>query len=436
MKKSLLLIMSLSMVLALAACGGKSNESTSNANQESNSTEATQGSGDTAAAQDELKPEPGAKLVVWSSGTEKVLVDEAIKAFKEKYGVDVEFQEVGPDKSIERMTTDGPAGVGADVFLAVHDRIGSAVQAGIILPNDYFEEETKANNSEKAIDALTIDGTLYGFPNSVETTAVFYNKDLVPQPPKTWDDVIKFAKTFNDPAKQKYSYMWENGNGYWNFGFLGGYGAYVFGKNGTDPTDIGLNTEGAIESMKFFQSLKKDVLPLKTADITSDIKKSLFTEGKLAMNVSGPWDTASLKEAVKNLGVMEYPTLPNGKQMMPFSGVKAFLINANSKYPNAARLFAHMITSEEFQIRDFELLGNLPSNIKATENDKIKNDPFASVFLKQFDSSVPMPKIQEMSAFWGVHEATFTSIWNDGVDPKVALDDMAKKMKDSISSNK
>ncbi|OPA76060.1 maltose ABC transporter substrate-binding protein [Paenibacillus selenitireducens] len=436
MKKMLLLILTLTMVLALAACGGKSSETSTSTNPESKPTEtATQGEGD-AAAQDELTPEPGAKLVVWSSGTEKVLVDEAIKAFKEKYGIDVEFQEVGPDKSIERMTTDGPAGVGADVFLAVHDRIGSAVQAGIILPNDFHEEETKANNTPKAIDALTIDGILYGYPNSVETTAVFYNKDLVPQPLKTWDEVINFAKTFNDPGKQKYTYMWENGNGYWNFGFLGGYGAYVFGKDGSDPTDIGLNTDGAIESMKFFQSLKKDVLPLKTADVTSDIKKSLFTEGKLAMNVSGPWDTISLKEAVKNLGVMEYPTLPNGKQMQPFSGVKAFLVNANSKYPNAAKLFAHLITSEEFQIKDFELLGNLPSNTKAAENEKIKNDPFASVFLKQFGNSTPMPKIQEMNAFWGVHEATFTSIWNDGVDPKVALDDMVKKMKDSIASSK
>ncbi|WP_314590248.1 maltose ABC transporter substrate-binding protein [Paenibacillus terrigena] len=431
MKKMLVLMLTLTMVLAISACGGKAKESTTESTQQP-----TTKTEEAAATEEEFLPEPGAKLVVWSSGTEKVLVDEAAKAFKEKYGIDVEFQEVGPDKSIERMTTDGPAGVGADVFLAVHDRIGSAVQSGIILPNDYHEEETKANNSDKAIEALTIDNILYGYPNSVETTAVFYNKDLVPEAPKTWDDVIKFAKTFNDPKKQKYAYMWENGNGYWNFGFLGGYGAYVFGKDGSDPSDIGLNNEGGVEAMKFYQSLKNTVLPLKTADITSDIKKSLFTEGKLAMNVSGPWDTISLKEAVKNLGVMEYPTLPNGQPMKPFSGVKAFLVNANTKYPNAAKLFANLITSEEFQIKDFELLGNLPSNKKAAENDKIKNDPFASVFLKQFENSVPMPKIQQMNAFWSVHEATFTSIWNDGVDPKVALDDMVKKMQDSIASSK
>lgn len=434
MKKIVFLMLSLTMVVALSACGSKTDESSSSATAQDTAVK-TETTGDAAAAEEELTPEPGAKLVVWSSGTEKALVDAAATEFKSKYGIDVQFQDVGPDKSIERMTTDGPAGVGADVFLAVHDRLGAAVQAGIILPNDFFEEETKAENSPKAIDALTLDNMLFGYPISVETTAVFYNKELVPNPPKTWDEVIEFAKTFNDPAKQKYAYMWENSNGYWNFGFLGGYGAYVFGKDGTDPSDIGLNTDGAVESMKFFQSLRQSVLPLKTTDITADIKKSLFAEGKLAMNVSGPWDTASLKEAVKDLGVMEYPTLPNGQPMKPFSGVKAFLVNANTKYPNAAKLFANLITSEEFQVKNFELLGNLPSNTKAAANEKIQNDAFASVFLKQFENSTPMPKISEMSAFWSVHEATFNTIWNDGTDPKVALDDMVKKMKDSISAN-
>ncbi|WP_263280397.1 hypothetical protein [Paenibacillus darwinianus] len=40
------------------------------------------------------------------------------------------------------------------------------------------------------------------------------------------------------------------------------------------------------------------------------------------MNASGPWDTGSLKESIKNLGVAPYPTLPNVQPMKPFSGVK------------------------------------------------------------------------------------------------------------------
>jgi arabinogalactan oligomer/maltooligosaccharide transport system substrate-binding protein len=190
-----------------------------------------------------------------------------------------------------------------------------------------------------------------------------------------------------------------------------------------------------VEAAKFFQSLK-DILPIKAADIKADIKTSLFTEGKLAMNVSGPWQTQEFIKGVKNLGVMEYPTLPNGKPMMPFSGVKGFLVNASTKYPIAAKMFAQLITSEEFQVKNFEMFGSLPANKNVAASEKVSSDPFASVFLKQFDNSTPMPKIAEMNAFWSTHEAVLSSLWNDKADPQKTMDDWAKKMKDAIASSK
>ncbi|WP_276357479.1 sugar ABC transporter substrate-binding protein [Cohnella caldifontis] len=442
MKRSKWLTVTLVFALAsvMSACGSnKSDEGASASPSASAAAPSESAPASTAAAsEDEVKPEEGAKLVVWYSASEKALIDEAAKAFKEKYGIDVEYQDVGPDKSIEKIITDGPAGVGADVFLAVHDRLGSAVQAGVVLPNDLHEEESKANNSQKAVDAWTIDGQLYGYPMSVETTAVFYNKDLVPNgaAPKTWDEVIHFAKTYNDANAKKYAYMWEVGNGYWSWGYFGGYGAYVFGKDGSDGSDIGLNKPEGVEAAKFFESLH-DILPIKAADIKADIKTSLFTEGKLAMNVSGPWQTQEFIKAMGDkVGVAEYPTLPNGKPMMPFSGVKGFLVNAYTKYPIAAKLFAELVSSEQFQQKNFELFGSLPSNKNVAASDKVTSDPFASVFLKQFDNSTPMPKIAEMNAFWSTHEAALSSLWNDQTDPQKTMDEWAKKMSDAIASSK
>lgn len=438
MKKSKLSMLSLvlALVFVLSACGGKGNNETSPSASAPAAESPSASASASAPAEEEYKPEDGAKLVVWYSASEKALIDEAAKVFKEKYGIEVEHQDVGPDKSIEKMITDGPAGVGADVFLAVHDRLGSAVEAGVVLPNDIHEEESRANNTDKSVSAWEIDGQLYGYPLSVETTAMFYNKDLIAEAPKTWDEVITFAKTFNDTKAQKYAYMWEAGNGYWSWGFFGGYGAYVFGKDGTDAADIGLNNAGGVEAAKFFQSLKDQILPIKAADIKADIKTSLFTEGKLAMNISGPWQTGEFKKGVKNLGVAEYPTLPNGKPMMPFSGVKGFLVNADSKYPIAAKLFAQLVSSEEFQLKNFEMFGSLPSNKNVAASEKVSGDPFASVFLKQFDNSTTMPKIAAMNAFWGTHEAALSSLWNDNADAQKTMDDWAKKIKDSIATSK
>lgn len=431
-QKMMVTVVALIMVFTLAACGqGNKNEPAAVENNTVNNAAAN----NAAPAEEEFKPEEGAKLLIWDGGEQKPFIEEVGKAFKEKYGVEVTFTEVGADKSVERMITDGPAGIGADVFVAVHDRTGSAVSSGVILPNDQFEEATKAETFDTALQAVTQDGILYGYPKSVETTAVFYNKDLVPQVPTTWDEVVTFAKTFNDTKNNKFAYMWDAGSSYWGYGFFGGYNAYVFGKDGTDATDIGLNNDGGVEAAKFFQSLT-EILPLKSADINGDIRKSLFTEGKLAMNVSGPWDSGSYKEGVKNLGVAPYPNLPNGQPMKPFSGVKAYFVNAYTKYPNAAKLFANFASSAEYQKRNFELTGLLPSNKVLAEDATIKNDPIASGFLKQFENSVPMPSIPEMAQYWAPMDSALASIWNDKIDPKTAMDNAVKQMKDNIATGK
>ncbi|AJY73542.1 sugar ABC transporter substrate-binding protein [Paenibacillus beijingensis] len=431
LQKMMVALTALVMVFSLAACsqGQESNEPAAEGQQQANA------GGSTAAAEEEFKPEEGAKLLVWDAGEQKDFIAEIGKSFKEKYGVEITFADVGADKSMGQMVTDGPAGVGADVFTAVHDRTGSGAQAGIILPNDQFEEETKAESYDTAIQAVSHEDILYGYPRAVETTAVFYNKDLVSQPPATWEEVVTFAKQFNDVKNNKFAYMWDAGSSYFNYGIFGGFGAYLFGANGTDATDIGMNKPEAIEAAKFYQSLT-EILPLKSSDINGDIRKSLFAEGKLAMNVSGPWDTGSLKESVKNLGVVPYPALPNGQPMKPFSGVKALYVSAYTKYPNAAKLFARELASAENQKLQYEKFGLLPANKVLAEDAAIKSDPIATGFLKQFENSVPMPSIPEMAQFWAPMDSTLASMWNDKADPQQAMDYMVKQMKDSIASGK
>ncbi|MCM3784680.1 maltose ABC transporter substrate-binding protein [Neobacillus mesonae] len=424
-KKFSFMTLSLAMTVFLAACG-----SGNNAPAESEPAPDTEAP---PAELEELLPEEGAALTVWDGGDQKGFIEEVAKAFEEKYGVKVSFTELGADKAMSQMVTDGPAGVGADVFAGVHDQTGQGVTAGVIMPNDWFEEDTRARNSEVAVNALTYDGILYGYPKSVETTAVFYNKDLIDAVPADWDGVKEFAGTFNDTKNNKFAIMWDVGNGYSSFPFYGGYGAYVFGSDGTDPTDIGLNSEQGVEAAAFLQSLK-DILPLNSSNINGDIRKSLFTEGKLAMNVSGPWDVGSLKEGVQNLGVGVYPNLPNGEPMKPFSGVKSYFVNAYTKYPNASKLFADFITNAENQTKNFEMTGALPANTEAAESDAVKSDEIASAFLTQFENSVPMPSIPAMAQFWSPMEAALSELWNNGADPKTTMDKVVDQMKSNIQT--
>ncbi|TYP75595.1 sugar ABC transporter substrate-binding protein [Paenibacillus methanolicus] len=436
MKKGIALVSVLAMSLTLAACGGTNNEGTNNTGTNAGTTtnEGTNaGTNNTAGgetATEELVPEEGASLLVWEAKEERPFVEQMAKEFKEKYNVDIRMEEVGAGDQVTKLTTDGPAGIGADVVLFPHDNLGRAVSAGLVLPNDTYAEQAKAENAENAVSAVTYDGVLYGYPRSIETYAMFYNKDLIAAPPTTFDEVKAFAKTFNDTKANKYAFMWDIGNFYFSYPFLATTGGYVFGGGGQDKADIGLNNAGAVEGATYFKTLKDEVLPLKSGDVNYDIKKGLFTGGTLAMNIDGPWAIGDLKKSGINFGAAPIPSI-NGKPSVSFSGVKGWYVNTFTKYPNAAKLFARYASTKEAQLADFKLTGAIPANSEASADPAVSGDELIKAFVEQFKNSQPMPSIPEMGNVWTPIGAALSDIWNEGKDPKASLDNAVKQIEDA-----
>lgn len=442
MNKSKWLIVSLvlAMVFVLAACGGKNSNNTASpiasapASESASAPASESAASSEEAAEEELKPEDGATLIVWEAKEHRAHMETIAKAFTEKYGVPVKIEEVGGGDQINKLINDGPAGVGADVVVFPHDNLGKAVAAGLLLPNDFFGDVTKEENSEASVKAFTFKDELYGYPRSVETYALFYNKDLIPNPPKTFEEVIEFAKTFNDVDNKKYALMWEISNFYFAYSFLATPGGYVFGSNSSDPNDIGLNNDGAIAGAKMFQSLK-EILPMQSGDATYDVKKGSFTSGKLAMDINGPWTIADYKAAGVNFGIAPLPSI-DGKANVSFSGVKGYAVSAFSKYPQAGRLFARFATTKESQLNDFNAIGTLPANKEAAADPAVTADPLLVGILEQFNNSYPMPAIPEMGNVWGPGQAAMADIWDKGTDPKTALDNAVKQIKEANTAVK
>lgn len=432
LKKALVLLASLSLVASITACGSSNNggNNTANTTAPANNAQGNANAGNNASAGAEaITPEEGAELLVWESKEEMAFTEEIVKQFEEKYGVKVRIEEKAPTDQIGVLTQDGPSGLAADVLIVPHDHIGNAAKSGLILANDVFEEETKKNNTEASIVGASFEDVLYGYPRAAETMALYYNKSLVKEAPKSFDDVLEFSKTFTNKDQNKYGIMWEAGNMYFNYPFIASAGGYLFGNNGTDPNDIGLANDGAIEGLKVFQSLKA-ALPINTGDINPDIKRSLFGSGDVAMDINGPWELAGYKAALgDNLGLAPYPTVA-GKTAITFSGIKVWVVNSFTKYPNAAKLFANFASNKDAQLLLNEKVGAVPTNLEALESDQIKNDPYVSAFAEQAKNSQPMPSIPEMSNVWAPVNAALPEIWNNNADPKTAMDKAVKQIQD------
>ncbi|MFV9568546.1 maltose ABC transporter substrate-binding protein [Thermoanaerobacter mathranii] len=419
MKKYLWLILILVIFMTFTACAPESQSSTpqpSEVNKDG-----------------KLLPEPGAKLLVWESeGPEGEFIQYAAKKFTEKYGVEVVYEPVTHTDAPGKLATDGPAGIGADVFAAPHDKTGELVASGLIQENDLFADRIRNEFMQGAVDAVSFQGVVYGYPTGIETYALFYNKEYVKEPPKTYQDIVEFAKEFNDLASNRFGFMWDVGNAYYSHSFVAGYGGYVFGKGGTDKDDIGLNSKEAVEGAKFLVSLK-EILPLKSDDTNYQVMDGMFKEGKAAMIINGPWAVRGYQEAGVDFGIAPLPLLPNGEHPASFSGVRTMFVSAYTKYPNAAKLFADFITSEEMLLKRYEITKQIPPMKSLMNADIIKSDPYAAPFLEQAQFAVPMPSIPQMGVVWEPYARAFQVMWNDGVDPQKALDEAVQTIKDAIA---
>ena len=426
MKKLLGLLLILTLVVSLAACGTKTNDSTAPVTEPSED--------QNTATTEEIVPEAGAELVVWESGgAVGEWMQEVAAEFTKKYNVPVTFEEVGHTDAPKKLQTDGPAGLGADVFAAPHDHLGSLISGGLIIEN-FWPEEYQAAYMDAAITGTTFDDVLYGYPTGIETYALFYNKDLVTKVPETWDELIATSKEFTNKAENDYGFMMEVGNFYFVYSLIGGYGGYVFGDNNTNANELGLNNEGAVQAGKLMQRIHNEILPLPVEDISYDVKQSLFNEGKLLFNLDGPWAVDAHRSAGVNFGIAPLPKLDNGKNPTSFSGIRALYVNSYTKYPDAASLFAKFASSEEMLLKLFEKSGMLPPRTTLLNNPTIKNDEISAGFLNQAQYAVPMPNIPQMPSVWGPMGAALSTIWADNTDPKVALDAAVQQIKDAIAS--
>ncbi|CAH8772361.1 sugar ABC transporter substrate-binding protein [Paenibacillus dendritiformis] len=383
-----------------------------------------------------LQPEKGAKLLVWESkGPELDFLKAVAEDFEKEYGVNVTVEAVPAIDSVTKLATDGPAGIGADVFSAPHDHLGNAVMAGLVLQNDVYDEPVKQHIMDSALEGVSYDGVLYGFPTAIDTYALYYNKKMLNQAPATYEELIQFAQTYNDPKNKQYAFMWNVGQLYQTYSFLAGYGGYIFGDGGKDAGDIGLSNAGSVAGAAFLQSLK-NILPINSNDINDNIITGFFIEGKTAAIIGGPWLITDVNNAGLDYGVAPLPLLPNGEHPRSLSGIRALYVSSYTEYPAAAKLFASYATSRQHIVKRYEMTMQLPPRQDMMEEPIIKQDANALAFLEQTKYSVPMPSIPEMGNVWVPAGAALAAIWNDKQEPEMVLKKAVEQINTAIRAKK
>ncbi len=376
-------------------------------------------------------------LLVWEDIQKSVGNDEAKQAFEKQYDVKVNVQELPYGGQVESLRMDGPAGTGPDIINLPHDQIGSAVVQGLLAPLN-VDHTVLDTFTPSAVQALTYDGQLYGLPKAVETVVMVYNKDLLPELPKTMDELFDASKQFR--AKGDYGLLAKWDEIYYSYGIIHAMGGDIFGKNADgndDPNKLLLNNDGAVKGAEYVQKFfKEGLFPSGiVGDSGLNAIDSLFTSQRAAVVQTGPWSFQPYKDAGINYGVAPLPLLPNGKHMGSFMGVKSYSISTYSKNKDLALKYIEFINNYDNAKRRFELTGEVPA-VKALVDDPIiKNNEGARAVAMQAQYATPMPSIPEMNEVWGPANSALQLIATGKQDPKDALDNAVDSIQMQIEAN-
>lgn len=392
--------------LLLVACGGKKEDSSSAKNS----------------------------LTVYVDNGYKSYMEEAAKAFEKETGTKVDIKTGDALGGLDKLSLDNQSGKAPDVMMAPYDRVGGLGNDGQ-LAEVALSKDSKTDKTTESL--VTNGGKVYGAPAVIETLVLYYNKDLLQEAPKTFGELEELAKD------SKYNFAGEEGkntafladwtNFYYAYGLLSGNGGYVFGKDGTDPKDVGLNNQGAIDGIEYAKTwYAKWPKGLQDTKGAANFIQTQFQEGKTAAIIDGPWKASSLKEAKVNYGVATIPTLPNGKAYSAFGGGKAWVIPAGANNPEAAQKFVDFLTTTDQQKAFYDKTNEVPANTEAREYAVGKNDELTTAVVKQFENAQPMPNISEMSTVWDPAATMLFDAVSGKKSAKDAADDAVKLIKETI----
>ncbi len=378
------------------------------------------------------------ELIVWESilGPDQ-FIKEAGSWFTKLYpNIKIKYINVESTESHTKIGADGPAGNGPDLFATAHNNMGVMAKSLAVEPVPESQYDyMKANCSTEALLGATLNSSkgeskLYGYPVSVETYALFYNKAMISEAdvPKTMADMVTYINNFKaDPAnKDKYAFLFDSKSAYYNVMFTSTPETHLYGPNGNDLTNTYQNTTQAVSQLQTdFLALSK-AINMNAGDMKYKENDALFASGDLAMNISGAWNIKTFKGDGKiNFGITSIPCL-TGSENPPtnFMGVRCMFVSAYSKQKAEAEAFAEFLMTKEMQKLRCEITSTMPAREDVyadIEDPEVKG--YMEGLKKQIAYSYPMPSMPEASLFWSAFEAAFANIWNgDAADIQSELD--------------
>lgn len=398
----------------------------------------------------------GVELTIWY--TDAKLNDfmlEAAEDYKEDTGITVNPQLISAVDYIEKISDatfieeNGP-----DLFVAGSDLLQKALYAGIVDDQVTYSEVERKNIPQKAFDAATCNGKLIGYPFYFESCFLLYNQYYAEDWPRNIDQILDYADGFEGSGVTKNVqniFKWDVSDIFYNYFFIGNY-VGLGGTYGDDKAQLNLSEGNVIDCLKYYQSLN-EFFAIDEETVHSEDVVQEFIDGEIVFTIAKTDAIARLDQAIADGKVPEYKLEPTrdeeGNEIPPrevecFYGVgdipnlsenlitrglsvtNSIVVNNYSPYRNYANDLAHFLSYERA-----DQLYRKTGKVSVCENVIAGNKDWERIMF-QYEGSVEIPKIIEMSNYWILMEIAFANIWN-GADIMTEIGNVVSQMNMQLS---
>lgn len=319
------------------------------------------------------------------------------------------------------------SGEGPDIVAMPAERLPVYADRGAFVELDDFYEQEGSNADQlipATVDMETVDGKKYGVPTGFVPLTMFYNKALfadagITDPPATWDEWIETAKTLTkdengDGEPEQFGVAMPDhatvANGVWPSLFYGNGGGVV--EDGKAVVDSEANAETL---RTWVDAIRTDkISPAGLDGIAGD---GLFTSGKAAMYLGGPW-MASLSEENKiDYGIAPVPAGPEA-QAASAIGISMGITDQGDDATTAAaeKFFTYFLSKE--QATEWSLGSGWPplrSDIPASD---VSDNAVVAALTEQADLGRPLLPgvINSTDVLTAVDELTQRAVAGEDID--------------------
>jgi multiple sugar transport system substrate-binding protein len=372
-----ILLVSLAMIVALAACGREDLPGAENGEPEGTPIEEGPATG---------------RIVVWAMGAE----GEGLSVMADEFMVE------NPDATVE---------VTAIPWDAAHDRLSTAV-AGAQTPDVSQLGTTWMGEFGHALDptpdtfdsgaffdgawqTTVVDGVSVGVPWYVETRLIYYRTDLAEdagftEPPGSWDELKEMALGMQEAGAEWGIALQPGGTGSWQtyMPFAWQAGGGILDEEGNFTLDSEPNTRALEYYVSFFE---EGISP--TSQEPGELEQG-FIDGTIGMFISGPWHIDILTDQGAEEGTWGLAHMPSEEGgRTSFVGGANLVVFRDAENRDGAWKFIEYLSRPEVQVRWYQEVNALPSTEAGWDDEALADDEHLGLFGEQLDDAQAPPSI-------------------------------------------